>query len=232
MSKPMPRSGPFERWWPTTQSLDLVHGTLPEVAKAVESEVARFVRDEALTAAWFRYADLDAAFSAATEFANVPTHYLLLPTHSDWTVLWTNSFLCDGYDSLCHCLTVNHGITSIHWNAHDSVTTTQPGATFTHRSLVDATLVERSVYVAQNDGKWLFGQTGSPLPEEDSGCYQAPRKRDRLNEQLLAKLLERLGARPWTESFYALREQPCFVLKRLAAPPTIIRLARSAVVSA
>ncbi|MDQ0570049.1 hypothetical protein QFZ42_001883 [Variovorax paradoxus] len=228
----MLRSEPLQRWWPTTQSLDLVRGTAPQVAAAVEAEVTRFVRGETLTKAWFHYADLDAAFGAATEFANVPTHLLVLPTHSDWTVLWNNSFLCSGYDSLCFCVTANHGLTTIHWDAHDSTTTTQPGAAFTHRSLVKATVVERSVYAAQEDGKWLFGEVGSPLPQEDAGSYLARSKRDRLNESLMASLLERFGAAPWNEGFYALSEQPCFVLQRLGAPTTIIRRPRSAVVEA
>lgn len=226
----MLRSEPLERWWPTTQSLDLVQGTAPQVAAAVEAEVTRFVHGEKLTRAWCHYADLDAAFGATTEFSNVPTHFLVLPTHSDWTVLWNNSFLCDGYDSLCSCITANHGLTTVHWNAHDSTTTTQPAAAFTHRTLVEATLVERSVYAAKEDGKWLFGEAGSPLPQEDVRSYLARNKRDRLNESLMASLLERLGAAPWAEGFYALPEQPCYVLQRSAAPTTIIRRPRSTVV--
>ena len=39
--------------------------------------------------------------STPSVFTNVSTCYLVLPTHSRWTVRWNNSFLCDGYDSLC-----------------------------------------------------------------------------------------------------------------------------------
>lgn len=223
----MLRSESLERWWPTTQSLDLVRGTAPQVAVAVEAEVTRFVGAEALSKSWSRYANLDEAFGAATEFANVPTYFLLLPTRSDWTVLWNNSLLCDGYDSLCYCITANHGLTTVHWNAHDSITTTQPGATFTYRSLEEATVIERSVYAVQNDRKWLFGEIGSPLPAEDASSYLARRKSDRLNESLMASLLGRLGAAPWTEEFYALQEQPCFILQRMAAPKTIIQRPRA-----
>ncbi|MEZ2297471.1 hypothetical protein [Variovorax sp. RCC_210] len=226
----MLRSGALERWWPTTQSLDLVLGTVSQVAAAVEAEVSRFVHGEALSKAWSHYADLDAAFGAATEFANVPTHFLALPTHSDWTVLWNNSFLCSGYDSLCACITANHGLTTVHWSAHDSTTTTQPGATFTHRSLLDATLMERSVYASQQDGKWLFAEAGPSLPQEDVGSYRSRTKRDRLDESRMASFLGRLGAAPWDEAFYALSAQPCFVLQRQAAPMTITRRPRSAVI--
>jgi hypothetical protein len=40
-------------------------------------------------------------------------------------VLWNNSFLCDGYDSLCWCLTSHHDLTTIHW-AHAGTTVRQP----------------------------------------------------------------------------------------------------------
>ncbi|HEX7864125.1 MAG TPA: hypothetical protein VF555_04210 [Variovorax sp.] len=226
----MLRSEALDRWWPTTQSLDLVRGTVQQVAAAMEAEVTRFVGTEALTRAWSHYASLDEAFGASAEFANVPTHYLALPSRSEWTVLWNNSFLCSGYDSLCHCLTKNHGLTTIHWSAHDSTTTFQPGAAFTHRSLVGTAVAERSVYVAREDSRWSFGEVGHALPEEDVASYLAPRKRDRLNESLMESLLGRFGAAPWSEEFYALSAQPCFVLQRLAAPKSIIRRPRSMVV--
>lgn len=210
--------------------MDLVLGTAHQVAAAVEAEVTRFVRGETLTTAWSRYADLDEAFGAVVEFANVPTHFLVLPTNSEWTVLWNNSFLCSGYDSLCACLTRHHGLTSIHWSAHDSTTVFQPGATFTHRSLVDAAVVERSVYATREDSQWRFGEAGPVLPEENTDAYRARRVRDRLNESMMVELLGRLGAAPWAEEFYALAEQPCFVMQRLAAPNTVIRRPRDAVI--
>lgn len=166
---------------------------------------------------------------SAPEFANVPTFYLLLPSRSRWTVLWNNSFLCDGYDSLCWCLTKNHGLTTVHWSAHDETTTFQSGATFQHRLWDGAAMLERFVQAAQEDKRWSFYQSGDPLPEEDTPPYAATRKRDRLNE-VVAQLLGRLGASPWREEFYALPEQRCFVLQRPAAPETVLRRSVSEVV--
>ena len=127
------RTGALSQWWPTTQSLDLVEGSVAEVAAAVHTEMSRVLKGIELEASWERFANLDAAFRVATEFANVPTWYLVLPSRSRWSVLWNNSFLCDGYDSLCWCLTSNHKLTTIHWSAHDQMTSFQPGATFHHR---------------------------------------------------------------------------------------------------
>lgn len=97
------------------------------VAAAMQEEVRRFIAGEAITTSWETFSNLDAAFRSASEFANVPTIYLVLPTLSKWSVLWNNSFLCDGYDSLCHCLTKNHGLTTVHWSAHDEWTSFQSG---------------------------------------------------------------------------------------------------------
>ena len=217
------RSESIERWWPATQSLDLVEGPVELVAHAVETEVRRFLNGEAVTTSWQAFPTLDAAFGLASGFTNVPTLYVVLPTRSRWTVLWNNSFLCDGYDSLCWCLTTNHGFTTMHWSAHDDTTTFQPGAAFTHRQRVPNGIGERSVYVGQEDERWLFQESGRPLPEEDVHEYQAKRKRDRLNERSIAELLGRLGAFPWRDDFYATGDTSCFVLSRNAAPATITR---------
>jgi hypothetical protein len=224
------RSRTIEQWWPTTQALDLVEGPVEAVAAAVLAEVSRFVVGESLRSSWKSFANLDAAFGTATEFTNVPTFYLVLPTRTQWTVLWNNSFLCDGYDSLCHCITKNHRLTTLHWSAHDEWTTFQSGASFTHRHANGSAVVERSVYVAQTDRHWDFFQSGPPLPEEEVQLYTARRKRDRLNEEHLSHLLARLGASPWSEEFYALPGR-CFAIHRHAAPETITRRRREEVLA-
>jgi hypothetical protein len=214
------REGVIGKWWPTTQSLDLVEGSTEDVAAAVETEVRRFLKGQPVSGSWTT-GDLDAAFQTAPVFANVPTHYLVLPTHSRWTVLWNNSFLCDGYDSLCSCLTGNHGLTTMHWFAHEEWTTMQSGAGFTHRRREGAHVVERSVYCAQEDERWHFHAAGTPLPEESLERYLAPRQRDRLNEAGMLALLRRLDAEPWSDDFYAMPERQAFMLRRLDIPPTV-----------
>jgi hypothetical protein len=217
------RSETIKQWWPTTQSLDLVEGPIEKVAAAALAEVARFLNGEPINHSWEAFPSLDAGFRTAPEFSNVPTFYLVLPTHSKWIVLWNNSFLCDGYDSLCYCLTVNHGLTTIHWAAHDEWTTFQSGATFQYRRWNGSTIVERIVQVAQEDKRWLFHQSGEPLPEEDVIQYTASRKKERLNEINLMQLLGRLGAFPWSDQFYAIPGLKSYVIRRVSTPSTIIR---------
>ena len=217
------RSETIQKWWPTTQSLDLVEGPVESVATDVHMEVSRFLEGEGIATAWENFPNLDAAFSVGSEFTNVPTIYLVLPTRSKWTVLWNNSLLCDGYDSLCWCLTQNRRYTTIHWSAHDELTTFQPGAGFNHRRFVNGEVIERTVHAIQEDKRWIFYESGQPLPEEDIQAYTLSRKRARLNETGMAALLSRLGASPWVEQFYALPEIQAFVLRRENPPSTIIR---------
>jgi hypothetical protein len=225
------RSGVIGKWWPTTQSLDLIDGPAEHVAAAVDNEVRRFLKGGPVSGRWATVEDLDAAFSIPSVFANVPTYYLVLPTHSRWTVLWNNSFLCDGYDSLCFALTANHGLTSLHWFAHDEWTTMQSGAGFTHRRREGTGVVERSVYCAQEDTRWHFHATGTPLAEESLEQYSAARKRDRLNEASMQALLRRLDADPWNDGFYAVPERPIFVLERLDIPPGVTVRSRAEVLT-
>jgi hypothetical protein len=182
-----------------------------------------------VTCTWDRLPTLDAAFREAPHFTNVPTFLLVLPTRSRWVALWNNSYLCDGYDSLCSNLTARHRLTTLHWGAHDSSTSSQPGAFFTHRKWMDSGVQERAVYVAVNDGRWSFGQSGEPLPEEDLALYSARRKADRLNERRVSELLKRLGADPWDEEFYAIQQHRSCVVRRVAFADSVHRKQRAAV---
>jgi hypothetical protein len=46
------RSDSIRKWWPTTQSLDLVEGPVEAVAHGVETEVKRFVDGESVATSW------------------------------------------------------------------------------------------------------------------------------------------------------------------------------------
>ncbi|MFP8780834.1 hypothetical protein [Hydrogenophaga sp. RWCD_12] len=217
------RTSAIASCWPATQSLDLVQAPIEAAANAVEKELRRFLGAEQIEGLWLTASSIDQAIKSCEEFTNVPTCFFVLPTKSRWSVLWNNSWLCDGYDSLCHGLTTNHGLTTLHWSAHDQDTTFQSGAAFSYRACVNGAVTERSVYCGRQDTGWTFYEGGVPLPEEDIQVYEARRKRDRLNERVLLSLIERLGAQPWNEAFYDLPSQKCYVLRRASYPSTITR---------
>ena len=229
-NEPILRSQTIQSWWPTTQSLDLVEGPIQSVASALETEIKEFIKGEKIHSSWEQFSSLGAAFQAAPDFTNVPTFFIVLPTRSRWSVLWNNCFLCDGYDSLCLCLTKNHRLTTVHWSSHDDWTTFQSGSRFIHRRFFGGRIAERSVHTAQDDKRWHFYASGDPLPEEDTSVYSAPRKQDRLNEKAMAALLSRFGAAPLSDEFYTVNDSPAFVLQRTNPPPTVLRRPRSEVV--
>lgn len=210
-----------QQWWPLAESLDLVRAPIKVVASAVLAEVTRFVDGGRLSSAWIPFTSLDELFGSVEVFTNVPTVFFVLPTHSDWTVLWNNSFLCDGYDSLCWCLTANHGLTTLHWRSSNEDTVFQAGSSFTFRRLSELRLEERSVYCGKNDRRWEFHAVGEALPEEDLAAYSARDKGTRLNEQGMLNLLHKLEARPWEDEFYRIGET--FRIERVTHPDRIIK---------
>ena len=222
----MLKSPVIEKWWPTTQALELVEGPADVVAQAVLAAVGGFVGEDVVECQTAEFGDVHGALSraAAQGFCKVPTTYLILSTHSEWTVIWNDCFLCDGHDSLCRALTADHGLTTVHWSAHDETTTFQPGAMFHMRRLDRATLVERRVQVAANDGAWAFFSEGTPLAQEDVEGYRARLARDRLNEKRIAELLAVLGAEPWREEFYDL-EHGARLVRRTHVPASVERRA-------
>lgn len=215
----MPISEAVKRWWPLADSLDIVRAPVQVAASAVLDEVTRFVAGEQLSTAWVPFNSLDQVFGSVAVFTNVPTVYFVLPTRSAWSVLWNNSFLCDGYDSLCWCLATNHALATLHWRSSDDDAVFQAGSSFTFRQPSKSGLSERSVHCCKNDEHWEFHAVGEPLPEEDLQAYSARRKRDRFKEQGMLQLLERLGARPWEDKFYLPGE--AFRIERVGFPNTI-----------
>lgn len=219
----MIRTPVLQKWWPTTQSLELIRGSVEDVAAALRKEIERTVTGEPLAETWIPLATLDDAFASVREFTTVPTVTLAFPTHSEWTVLWSNSFHCSGHDALASGLTRVHGLESIHWSANDRATTVPPRAGFVRRVRSGAEVLERSVHATSSDGRWTFVESGAPLPEEGDDAYRAPEMRDRLNERVMEGFLRRKGATPWDESFYRLAPARSYRLERTAPPATIER---------
>jgi len=211
----------FHEWFPLGVSIDLVEGDVSIVTDAVRAQIKRFTGSEEIEEFECHPTDWNALYRSVNSFTNVPTKFFCIPTKSRWTALWTNCFLCDGYDSLCYCLTSQHGLRTIHWKASDTPSMFQPGSTFCHRMIgSDGTLLERTVHCSQQDSKWEFHEIGAPLPEEDLSLYKTKLKKDRFSERIAIELLERLGAEPRNELFYDF-SRPVRLIERRGYPDTI-----------
>jgi hypothetical protein len=190
------------RWWPLPTSLDLVRGPVERVANAVKAEIHRFEQGQEVSSGWVPFANLDDIFASVDVFTNFPTVFFVIPTVSAWSVLWNNSFLCDGYDSLCHCPTLHHGLITLHWQASDSDGPFTAGSLFNYRKPSEGGMSVRSVYCSREGRRWKWHETGVPLPQEDVHHYSSVPKSKRLNERVLLTFLAELGARPREQSFY------------------------------
>lgn len=60
----------------------------------------------------------------------------------------------------------------------------------------------RTLYVSNDGGRWVFGQSGTPLPFEKLEPYQARKVRDRFTFDMLKEYLQHLGLSPFQENFY------------------------------
>jgi hypothetical protein len=79
----------------------------------------------------------------------------------------------------------------------------------------------RAIYAVNDGGRWVFEQSGAPLPFEEPEHYKARRKKDRLPFELLDKYCRVLGIRPFDEDFYLPPERPNATLIEIVAPPEV-----------
>lgn len=60
----------------------------------------------------------------------------------------------------------------------------------------------RTLYAANDGGRWVFGQSGEPFPFEKLEQYQARKVRERFTFDMLREYLLHLGLAPFQEDFY------------------------------
>lgn len=217
------KSDVFRRWFPLGVSLDLVRGSCREVAEAAGTEIQRFVKPDKLLTEDLQLPGFQELFESVKFYTNTPTIFYILSSSSPWTVLWNNTYLCSGYDSLCSCITRHHGLSTIHWSSSDVDQVFQAGTKFVYREGIGEDIRERSVCCIREDSRWIFEEAGEPLPDEDLESYKSQPKKGRLNEVKLMEFLDRLGARPWDEAWYDFA-QPIRRLTRLKFPRAINRV--------
>jgi len=213
----------FADWWPLGQSMVLVRAPFREATRAMRNQADEWSRRVGATYRfdWLRVSCIDEWFRCVEEFTIVPSMHCALPTNTDWTVMWCNSFLCAGHPPLAHCLTESQQLETIHFYSTDRNSTQLAGTHFTYRKPTGSgELTKRDVYCCNQGSRWDFRQEGEPLPEEDLERYSARRKRDRLCEESLMALLERLGVQPWLESTYEFRSKLLRMTDKRSRPPS------------
>ncbi|KFE64465.1 hypothetical protein [Hyalangium minutum] len=72
----------------------------------------------------------------------------------------------------------------------------------------------RTLYAANDGGRWVFGQSGEPFPFEKPEHYQAHRVRDRFTFDMLKDYLRHLGLSPFEEDFYLPKGAPALLVEK------------------
>ena len=204
-------------YWPFLISLDLVRAPADECVSAVRAEFSRIARDEPIAEMTFPFRSLEDLFSAPGEFYASPTRIHVVPTTTEWTVLWNNSFHCAGYDSFCHCLTLKHDLETFHFQSSDIDAFSLAGTLVRHRFPADTEPLLRSLQASKDDSsRWVWFESGPVQFYEKVEHYTNRHKRNRLNEAVLAEYLTTLGCDPRQESVYDYTsEVTCFARPEL-----------------
>jgi hypothetical protein len=73
--------------------------------------------------------------------------------------------------------------------------------------------VQRSIFAANDGGRWKFGANGQPLDFEQLECYKARQIRDRFTPELLDEYLQHFGIRFFSPDFYEV-PQPAYLISK------------------
>ena len=138
----------------------------------------------------------DALCKLLPRTAPIVTRYLFWPLNEEWTLYFDNGRL--GTDasppsvlaSRLHTDGIRISLTD-HAVDRSSKQVLQYGATI-FEYFENAT-ARRSVFVANDGGKWVFSQEGTAFPFEDESSYRARLVRDRFPKTLLLQYLQKLG---------------------------------------
>lgn len=150
---------------------------------------------------------------------------LLLPTRSRWTAYLENGWRgTDASPDVSYLCTVL-GCRGLRAVSVDNTSTSERigtrgryGATIldTYTAKPEGPTVSntgRSIYAANDGGRWVFGADGTPFPFEDLRAYEARRIRDRFTHEMLDRYLRELGIRMFDADFFE-TDEPAYLVEK------------------
>ena len=180
--------------FPLTQSFGLVLGNTTEVANAIFEEIKKYTKNEiGIELKHLTLKNIDKTIYN-NKFTVTPTKVIAFPTKTKWTIIWNNSFLCNGWDSLFINLTNFYDYDIFYFCSHDKVTTTLPGTYFYYKYRENEILKERYVWACKNDNnKWEFLEKGETCYFETIEDYKDKIIKNRLNENKMEKIFNKMS---------------------------------------
>ena len=158
--------------------------------------------------------------------APIATRFVFIPTASSWSGYFDNSRTGTNSATTMPVLAERLGCEAIRVVMVPPPPSPQPGsAGFRY----EATILEcydargathRSVYTANDGGKWKFGQSGEPYPFEEVEAYSVKRVSNRFTPEMLGRYLGHLGVRPFDENWYL---SPAWKVQKTGKLPASLR---------
>jgi hypothetical protein len=187
----------IDKWSPVTNDFLIVNAPIDRAVAAYSNWMKRlgFAFTKTISDV-----DLDNAFASLAPLANSQHRKLFVCAGRDWTAFFQNGI--QGSDPAAHGHQLARELDAIGMR----VCVTPPAYQWQavmwevyapRRTGGDEFGYRRALAVANDGGKWVFINSGVPFPFERQDRYVAPRKRDRLDRQMLEAYLCECAVNPF-----------------------------------
>lgn len=145
-----------------------------------------------------REGKLDDALNAlCPRTAPIVTKYLFWPVNENWTLYFDNGV--NGTDAgPPSVLSSRLGVDAMRVVIADEILNPSSGQIMQYRATIleyySRGVEQRHIFVANDGGKWKFGESGEPFPFENTAAYKARSVKDRFTNAMLLNYLKELGA--------------------------------------
>ncbi len=150
--------------------------------------------------------------------APLDTRVAFVSTSSKWTAFFDNGILGTDAASPMPVMAERLKCETMRVTSVEHTYKKKPNATGTGRYGIVALEVyvgncpaRRSVYAANDGGRWVFGERGDPYQFENLEAYTRKRKRDRFTREMLVDYIAHFDAYPFDENWY---QNDAFLLKK------------------
>ena len=154
--------------------------------------------------------------------APIRKRYCFLPVSPEWTAFFDNSVL--GTDASGPMVVLARKLNTLAIRAVCAPHTMPPKVTKDTTGCYGANILEvynekgdvlRSVYCANDGGKWKFGQSGTPFDFENLSQYEVSRVSEKFTEEMLHRYLTHLAVDAFDETSYSMTSSSGFFFQRM-----------------